>query len=165
MKCERDPLRLLFLVSLAAWLLLAPSPSYSADIKDAPTSSADMTPQPSPGLPSETQPMPSWDNFDAILTALEQESEKLSAELATISAELTRREAQAKELESALQASAVRIASLERSISTERKGAETAISSALDREQTACRERDFWRVGGITLAGVGIVALALSFIF
>lgn len=165
MKCEREKLLVWLLASLLLWCFVLPAATYGDDIKAAPIFNTDTMPLPSPGLTSETQPMPNWDNFDEILTTLEAESAKLSAELATISAELTKREQQANELESALQASAARIATLERTMNMERSGSEAALSLGLEREATAIKERDFWRIGGISCAAVGIIALALSFIF
>jgi predicted nucleic acid-binding Zn-ribbon protein len=99
------------------------------------------------------------------LDNLERESEKLSAELATISDELKKRQEQVKSLESLLQVSEIRFASLERSMNQEREAAQIAISSALEREARAIKERDFWMVGGITLAVIGVSALAISFLF
>jgi hypothetical protein len=158
-------LRFWLLASLLVWLLLAPCLTYAADIKAGPTFSDATTPPPSLGLPSETQPMEQSDDFDLILNELSKEVAKLTTDLSAMSNELQQRKAESAELLILSTSSSVRVAELERAIVAERTGAETAISSALDRESTAIKERDFWRVGGITLASVGIVALALSFIF
>lgn len=151
-------LRFVLVLSFAA--LVSLSAAHGVDLKPAPSTTEES---PS-GISNEPLPTPSWTNIDAILQALENESASLSQELKAISEELTTRKAQAEKLQSLLTASELRYATLERSLETERKGAEVAIRSALDREKRAEKERDFWLIGGITMSAIGLVALALSYV-
>lgn len=161
MKCEREKLLVWLLASLLLWCFVLPAATYGADVMG----NQNLNPQPPSGTPSASQPTPSLDDFDRLLMTIEQESEKLSAELKATSDELKLRKEQLIDLELRLQAYAFSISSLERTLKTEREAAQIAISSAIEREARALKERDFWMVGGITLAAIGITALALSFVF
>lgn len=165
--------RLLFLaLSCLAWLLLAPAVTWSAEVLAEPKSSDDMTPQPLLGSPSETpetpkkmQPTPSSTDLSEAWALLKNEWREQGVDSETLLKQLVESRIETEEAMRLLTGSISRCANLESSLQIERMGKEVAVRAALVREQTANRERDFWRGVGIGFLVVGLGALGASLFF